>query len=168
MASNAEGEQTKRQRLRTPKAKPFLFDNSANENAIDWTLDQLSERTSFVPRLYALPLFASWTSRPPWCYGASLAPPRRVRASCRSTVLLLCHSCCRTCAPWRYDAAPAAAPVHGADLVLSTVLRLHPCPHSTMALDVVVPSVAPWPPPQRRNGLSPEPRIRSIPTTASP
>ena len=57
MASNAEGEQAKRQRLRTPKAKPFLFDNSANENAIDWTLDQLPEQTRFVPRLYALPLF---------------------------------------------------------------------------------------------------------------
>ena len=57
MASNAEGEQAKRQRLRTPKAKPFLFDNSANESAIDWTLDQLSERTSFAPGLHASPLF---------------------------------------------------------------------------------------------------------------
>lgn len=65
MASNAEGEQAKRQRLRTPKAKPFLFDNSANENAIDWTLDQLSERTRFVPRLYALPLFRLFDFSPP-------------------------------------------------------------------------------------------------------
>lgn len=65
MASNAEGEQAKRQRLRTPKAKPFLFDNSANENAIDWILDQLPERTRFVPRLYALPLFRLLDFSPP-------------------------------------------------------------------------------------------------------
>ena len=63
-----------------PKAKPFLFDNSANENAIDWILDQLPERTRFVPRLYALPLFASWTSRPPivlWRFARATSPRSR-------------------------------------------------------------------------------------------
>lgn len=100
MASNAEGEQAKRQATpktnlpkgkgpQTPKAKPFLFDNSANENAIDWTLDQLSEQTRFVPRLYALPLF---------------------RPSSLSVPVSPCLGC-RACAPWRYEAVlvPAAA-----------------------------------------------------------
>ena len=43
-------------KILSPKAKPFRFDNSANENAIDWILDQLPERTRFVSRLHALPL----------------------------------------------------------------------------------------------------------------
>lgn len=72
--------------------------------------------------------FASWTSRP---HSAVVLRPRHLAAFALPAALrppFLCHSCCRPRAPWRYDAAPAAAPVHGADLALSTVLRLHLCP----------------------------------------
>lgn len=62
------------------KQNRFFSDNSANENAINWILDQLPERTRFVPRLYALPLFASWTSRPPivlWRFARATSPRSR-------------------------------------------------------------------------------------------
>ena len=54
-------------KILSPKAKPFRFDNSANENAIDWILDQLPERTRFVSRLHALPLlhFSSFSAPVP-------------------------------------------------------------------------------------------------------
>ena len=44
-----------------PKAKPFFCDNSANKNATDWILGQLSKRTCFAPGLHALPLLRSST-----------------------------------------------------------------------------------------------------------
>ena len=44
-----------------PKAKPFFCDNSANENATDWILGQLSKRTCFAPGLHVSPLLRSST-----------------------------------------------------------------------------------------------------------
>ena len=39
-----------------PKAKPFFCDNSANENATDWILDQLPVQACFLSRLHVSPL----------------------------------------------------------------------------------------------------------------
>lgn len=96
----------------SPKAKPFRFDNSANENAIDWILDQLPERTRFVSRLHALPLlhFSSFFAPVPH-------PPSRAAPVPHSAMTLHVVTPCRISATsaalqWAYPIAPNRADSH--------------------------------------------------------
>ena len=125
-----------------PKAKPFLFDNSANENAIDWILDQLPERTRFVPRLYALPLFASWTSRPP--HSAVALRPRHLAAFALPAALRSPSYAIHVAAPAPHDAMTPRPRPRRSTVPTSRYPRCCVCARAPSAttLYVVAPSAA--------------------------